>query len=90
MKYVSGWIVWGIYTWLGWSGEVAEPIGSSEPARAHYFLLHLEHGESLKTRKISYRNFFNCLCVHTFTVIHGIMQHTKMYHTECRQITLRF
>jgi len=29
MKYVSGRIVWGIYTWLGWSGEVAEPIGSS-------------------------------------------------------------
>jgi len=29
MKYVSGWIVWGIYTRLGWSGEVAEPIGSS-------------------------------------------------------------
>jgi len=28
MKYVSGRIVWGIYTWLGWSGEVAEPIGS--------------------------------------------------------------
>jgi len=23
--------VWGIYTWLGWSGEVAEPIGSSVP-----------------------------------------------------------
>jgi len=39
MKYVSGWIVWGIYTWLGWSGEVAEPIGSSVPVRAHYFLL---------------------------------------------------
>jgi len=31
MKYVSGRIVWGIYTWLGWSGEVAEPIGSSVP-----------------------------------------------------------
>ena len=28
MKYVSGRIVRGIYTWLGWSGEVAEPIGS--------------------------------------------------------------
>jgi len=27
MKYVSGWIVWGFYTGLGWSGEVAEPIG---------------------------------------------------------------
>jgi len=25
--------VWGIYTWLGWSGEVAEPIGSSVPVR---------------------------------------------------------
>ena len=31
MKYVSGWIVWGIYTWLSWSGEVEEPIGSSVP-----------------------------------------------------------
>jgi len=31
MEYVSGWIVWGIYTWLSWSGEVAEPIGSSVP-----------------------------------------------------------
>ena len=33
MKYVSGWIVSGIYTWLGWSGEVAmkmEPTMSSE------------------------------------------------------------
>ena len=39
MKYVSGRIVRGIYTWLGWSGEVAEPIGSSVPVRAHYFLL---------------------------------------------------
>jgi len=39
MKYVSGRIVWGIYNWLGWSGEVAEPIGSSVPVRAHYFLL---------------------------------------------------
>jgi len=28
MNYVSGRIVWGIYTWLGWSEEVAEPIGS--------------------------------------------------------------
>jgi len=27
MKYVSGRIVWGIYNWLGCSGEVAEPIG---------------------------------------------------------------
>ena len=41
MKYVSGRIVRGIYTWLGWSGEVAEPIGSSVPVRAHYFLLAL-------------------------------------------------
>jgi len=39
MKYVSGRIVRGIYTWLGWSGELAEPIGSSVPVRAHYFLL---------------------------------------------------
>jgi len=31
MKYVRGRIVRGIYTWLGWSGEVAEPIGSSVP-----------------------------------------------------------
>ena len=31
MKYVSGRIVWGIYIWLGWSGEMAEPIGSSVP-----------------------------------------------------------
>jgi len=41
MKYVSGWIVWGIYIWLGWSGEVAEPIGSGVPVQAHYFLLAL-------------------------------------------------
>jgi len=34
MKYVSGWIVWGIYTRLGWRGEVAEPIGSGVPVRA--------------------------------------------------------
>jgi len=27
--YVSGWIVWSIYTWLSWSGEVADPIGIS-------------------------------------------------------------
>jgi len=27
-------VVWGIYTCLGWSGEVAEPIGSSVPVRA--------------------------------------------------------
>jgi len=33
MKYVSGRIVCGIYTWFGWSGEVAEPIGSSVPVR---------------------------------------------------------
>jgi len=33
MKYVSGWIVWGIYTWLSWRGEAAEPIGSSVPVR---------------------------------------------------------
>jgi len=32
MKYVSGWSVWGIYTSLSWSGEVAEPIGSIVPA----------------------------------------------------------
>jgi len=31
MKYVSGRIVWGICTWLGWSGEVAKPVGSSVP-----------------------------------------------------------
>jgi len=31
MKYISGRIVRGIYTWLGWSGEVAEPIGSGVP-----------------------------------------------------------
>jgi len=41
MKYVSGRIVRGIYTWLGWSGEMAEPIGSSVPVRTHYFLLAL-------------------------------------------------
>ena len=35
MKYVSGRIVRGIYTWLGWSGEVAEPIGSSVPVRGN-------------------------------------------------------
>ena len=35
MKYVSGWIVWGIYTGLGWSGEVAEAIGSSVPVHEH-------------------------------------------------------
>jgi len=34
MKYVSGWIVWGIYTWLGSSREVAEPIGSSVAVRS--------------------------------------------------------
>ena len=33
MKYVSGGIVRGIYTWLGWSGEVVEPIGSGVPVR---------------------------------------------------------
>jgi len=33
MKYVSGMIVHGIYTWLGWSGEVAEPIGSGVPVQ---------------------------------------------------------
>jgi len=37
MNYVSGRIVRGIYTWLGWSGEVAEPIGSSVPLWANYF-----------------------------------------------------
>ena len=31
MKYISGRTVRGIYTWVGWSGEVAEPIGSSVP-----------------------------------------------------------
>jgi len=41
MKYVSGRIVWGIYTGLGWSGEVAEPIGSSVPVGAHHCLLAL-------------------------------------------------
>jgi len=41
MKYVSGRIVRGIYIWLGWSGEVADPIGSSVPVRANYFLLAL-------------------------------------------------
>ena len=85
MNYVSGWSVWGIHTWLGWSGEVAEPIGSIVPGphtlhSLTYFIhlpmkmeptvssetsairtqtlgnypkritLHLEHGESLKTR----------------------------------------
>jgi len=33
MKYVSGRIVWGIYTGLGLSREVAEPIGSGVPVR---------------------------------------------------------
>jgi len=33
MKYVSGWIVWGIYTKLSWSEEVAEPIRSSVPMK---------------------------------------------------------
>jgi len=28
--YISGWV---------WSGEVAEPIGSGVPVRAHHFLL---------------------------------------------------
>ena len=48
MNYVSGWIVWSIYTWLGWSGEVAEPIGSSVPVRfgTHYrFHLHRQVNE---------------------------------------------
>jgi len=35
MKYVSGRIVWGVYTWLGWSGEMAEPIWSSVPVWAY-------------------------------------------------------
>ena len=39
MKYVSGKIVWGIYTWLGWSGKVAEPIGSSMHTTS-YWLCH--------------------------------------------------
>jgi len=33
MKYVSGRIVRGIYTWLRWSGDVAEPIGSGVPVQ---------------------------------------------------------
>ena len=36
MKYVGEWIVWGIYTWLGWSGEVAEPIGSTSYWLCHF------------------------------------------------------
>jgi len=35
MKDVGGRIVRGIYTWLGWSGEVAEPIGSGVPDKYH-------------------------------------------------------
>jgi len=50
MKYVSGRIVWDIYTWLGWSGEVAEPIGSSVTVRSHYFLLALPLPRSNPTR----------------------------------------
>jgi len=50
MKYVSGRIVWGIYTWLGWSGEVAQPIGSSVLVRAHYFLLVVPLPRSNPTR----------------------------------------
>jgi len=42
--------VWDIYTWLGWSGEVAEPIGSGVPARAHHFLLALPLPRSNLTR----------------------------------------
>ena len=38
MKYVSGRIVHGIYTWLGWSGEVAEPIGSCVPIIITYLV----------------------------------------------------
>jgi len=41
MKYgsmsVEGY-VWGIHTWLGWSGEVAEPIVSSVPVIASAFV----------------------------------------------------
>ena len=33
MNYDSGWIVWDNYTWLSWSEEVAEPIGSGVPVR---------------------------------------------------------
>jgi len=36
MKYVSGWSVRSIYTWLGWSGEVAEPIGTTHYCSAHF------------------------------------------------------
>jgi len=35
---------------LGWSGEVAEPIGSSVPIWAHYFLLALPLPRSNPTR----------------------------------------
>ena len=40
MKYVSGSIVRGIYTWLGWRGEVAEPVGSGVPVRAQVLKMH--------------------------------------------------
>ena len=67
MKYVSGWIVWGIYTELSWSGEVAEPIGSGVPVRAHHFLLALPLPRSNPTRykyrthSIHWHNSFTCL-----------------------------
>jgi len=41
MKYVSGRIVWGIYTWLGWNGEVAEPIGRGDNPPTHNSNSHL-------------------------------------------------
>jgi len=47
MKYVSGRIVRGIYTWLGWSGEVAEPIRSSVPVWAAGYSLQPRHYYSL-------------------------------------------
>ena len=42
MKYVSGRIVWGIYTWVGWNGEVEEPIGSSVPVLTYFIHLPME------------------------------------------------
>jgi len=50
MKYASEWSVWGIYSWLGWSVEVAEPIGNSVPVQAHHFLLALPLPRSNPTR----------------------------------------
>ena len=73
MKYVSGWIVWGIYTWLGWSEEVAEPrrkecarTGTLLP-RAHSFLLALPlpRFNSIRykypTQSIHWHTSFTCL-----------------------------